>query len=979
MEADSQIHENHQPVNPAYSFSLSLEQRTMIGPHQIVLIFLGTTNLISLFLGAYVLGLPITPVSRSFGAMLLCVFGWSLTTTIIGLSGTYEAVLFWTKIKYLMIGAVSISWFNFALRYSGYYRGNPLILISIVSVVPAVSALLIFYDHPASLVWSQIDFVWNGPVALMRVQFKPLFWILQIYNYLILLVGIGIILAETILGKKTLWRQGIFLITGAVLPFLTGLVYTLRLIPGLPFDITMIGFTLGGVFLAFGLFHFRVLQILPVAYRQVVQSVPVGVIVLDLEDRVVTINPFAQTILAASAQAVNGKSIRTLFPEWNRLREQLRAAEGRPVLLDPAVGGEGAFYDMTLNRFHAYQSDSPEGWILILRDITEQQQRREILEEQVTLQTRDLQIANEKLLCEIQDRQRAQEAVKKERDLFSHLVDISPIGIVMIDAMGAISFANQEAANIVGLTVDDLLGPFARIDQWNIRDLSGEPTRFITVADTGATGFNRKVEHLLFNLELVQGKEIQIEVNAVPQFDSNGVFTGILATISDISERAQNEKRLMHLATHDLLTNLPNRGTFNRSLEKAIEQAELNGGQFAVLFIDVDDFKSFNDAFFHSNGDDLLRTVANRLTGSVRAGDTVARYSGDEFAILLDNINDSKELDSIVQRILKRISDPIQFQKMELVITASIGVALYPQHGTDPQKLIQRADMAMYHAKRTGKRNSMIYDPDKALNFYEKFGLMSDLRYAIKRDELVLHYQPIVDLSGGEIHSMEALVRWNHPLLGLLQPKDFISLAEENDLIIPLGNWVLHEACRQGREWLNQGLPPQKIRVNISEKQLGGDLIEQVQKALNETGFPAELLEIELSEDAMYSKILDTGGLLEHLRQMGVKIAIDDFGTSRTSLKQLAVPYFDTLKLDRTLTQSIERDRRMRAIVIGLIKTAEYLNLEVVAEGVETRSQLDFYHQMGCVNIQGYYFFKPLAAENIPELLGRPVEGLSTG
>ncbi len=428
--------------------------------------------------------------------------------------------------------------------------------------------------------------------------------------------------------------------------------------------------------------------------------------------------------------------------------------------------------------------------------------------------------------------------------------------------------------------------------------------------------------------------------------------------------------RVEYLAYHDGLTALPNRSLFSKFLQQNISQVRRYKKQLAVLFLDLDRFKYINDTLGHEAGDQLLREVASRLRTCLRDSDIVARLGGDEFVILLPELDDEKYIAVVAQKMLSVIAKPFILLSREFRVTASIGISTYPQDGQDEQTLTKNADIAMYQAKQEGKNNFQFYSEELNANSLERLALESSLRRALENEEFLLHYQAERDIASGQITGMEALLRWQHPDLGTVAPMQFIPLAEETGLIVPIGKWVLKTACAQNVAWQKQGLPHLNMAINMTTGQfLDEHLLQDIAAILKETGMDAHLLELEITEGLLMHDVEKTLRVLTGLRDMGVRIAIDDFGTGYSSLSTLKQFPLDTIKIDRSLAHdanSAPEDRGLTEAIIGMGKS---LSLTVIAQGVETKEQADYLRDHSCDEFQGFYFNKPMPAKEFTKVL----------
>lgn len=430
------------------------------------------------------------------------------------------------------------------------------------------------------------------------------------------------------------------------------------------------------------------------------------------------------------------------------------------------------------------------------------------------------------------------------------------------------------------------------------------------------------------------------------------------------------EDMFRHQALHDPLTGLPNRILFEERLTLALAKAHRQGEMLAVAFLDLDRFKNINDTLGHAVGDELLQSVAQRLKGCLREGDTIARWGGDEFTLLLPQITSAEDAAQIAERILSSFKTPFQLCDREMHVTTSIGIALAPYDGEDAETLLKNADTTMYRAKQHGKDNFQLYSPEMNVKAFEQLVLANSLYKALNQDQFLLHYQPQLDLKTGQIVALEALIRWQHPEIGLVTPTQFIPLAEETGLITAIGTWVLQAACTQNRAWQTAGLPPMRISVNLSARQFQQpNLAKNIARVLAETGLEPRYLEVEITESIAMQNVDLTISVLQELQEMGVQIAIDDFGTGYSSLATLKRFPLHTLKVDREFVRDIINDPKDAAIIKSVVALGHGLELKVIAEGVETAEQLQFLSLVNCDGIQGYLFSKPLPAKLVAELL----------
>jgi diguanylate cyclase (GGDEF)-like protein len=465
------------------------------------------------------------------------------------------------------------------------------------------------------------------------------------------------------------------------------------------------------------------------------------------------------------------------------------------------------------------------------------------------------------------------------------------------------------------------------------------------------------------------GSEVGIESTTTLIREHDESVTGAIVAFRDVSAARAKSLEMSHLAQHDVLTDLPNRVLFNDRLTQAIALAQRQGKQLAVMFVDLDHFKKINDSLGHDVGDKLLRSVAGRLKACVRRSDTTSRLGGDEFVVLLSQVEHAEDAAISAVKTLRALTAPHIIDSKSLDIGVSIGVSTYPIDGQDAESLISRADNAMYEAKQRGRNNYQFFRHEMHARLAERQSLEADLRCALGRNEFVLHYQPKLNLQTGQITGVEALIRWLHPQRGMVYPEQFVPLAEECGLILGIGQWVLVEACKQARAWLDTGIGVVPVSVNVSAAEFGArDFLSGVRAVLIATGVEPQNLELELTESVLMHDAEAAVATLLKLKAMGVQVAIDDFGAGYSSFTYLRRFPSDALKLHHSFVQEITADPRDAAIVSAMINIGRSLKQRIIAEGVETGAQLEFLRRHGCEEGQGYYFSRPVVAERIANL-----------
>ena len=555
-------------------------------------------------------------------------------------------------------------------------------------------------------------------------------------------------------------------------------------------------------------------------------------------------------------------------------------------------------------------------------------------------------------------------ALYSSESMFRSIFENAAIGVTLSSMDRRLVKCNPAFARLLGYPIDEIVGrPFADFTYPDDIAPNEEAYRALVAGE---------IDHFALDKRYVRKDGtlvwVRLTVSQVPPDATSEPYT--IGMMEDITSRKQAEARIQYLATHDELTDIPNRNLMQDRIAQAIAHARRTSREIALMYLDLDRFKVINEGFGHPFGDAAIRCVAERLKSIVRESDTIARHSGDEFLILLADLRKSADVYIVAQKALDALAAPFSLEGREVFLGASIGVSIFPRDADDTEKLIANANAAMYRAKDLGRNTYQFFTREMSDEVVKRVHLENELRLAIGRNQLQLAYQPKVDLASGRITGCEALLRWMHPELGAVSPAQFIPVAEESGLIVPIGDWVLRTACAQGKTWLDAGLPPIAVSVNLSTRQfLQQDVAAWVLEALQKTGLPPVQLELELTESLIAQDTDKVISTVNHLKTHGVWLSIDDFGTGYSSLGYLKRFRVDTLKIDQSFVRHMLTELDDAAIVRAVISLAHTLRMKVVAEGVETAEHCVLLREQGCDEIQGYYFSKPLPAQQFGELL----------
>ena len=674
-------------------------------------------------------------------------------------------------------------------------------------------------------------------------------------------------------------------------------------------------------------------------YRGLLEAAPDAMVVVNQGGEIVLLNVQAEKQFGYRRDELIGQKVKNIIPEG--FAERLIADGTRSAAEAQQIG--------TGIELNGRRKDGSEFPIEIMLSPLESAEG--IL---VTAAIRDISV-----------RKAAEEHLAQMEGRYRGLLEAAPDAMVVVDQSGEIVLLNVQAEKHFGYRRDELIGQ-------KVKNIIPKGFAERLISDALRSAEDALAQQIGTGIELngrrKDGSEFPIEIMLSPLEGAEGVL--VTAAIRDITTRRKAEALMIHSSEHDFLTGLPNRTLLSDRVNQAIRMAIRHKRKVAVLFLDLDGFKHINDSLGHPTGDKLLQSVGNRLVDCVRGSDTVSRQGGDEFVVLLSEEEDSEDASITAKRMLRAVAEAHFIDQHDLHITCSVGVSLYPDDGLNAETLIKNADTAMYQAKENGRQTYQYFKPAMNVRAVERQSLEESLRRALERQEFVVHYQPKVNLKTGRISGAEALLRWTHPTRGPVPPGQFIPVAEDCGLILPIGTWVLRQACQQAQAWVDAGLPLGTMAVNISAMQLRNEsFLEGVFAILQDTRLDPRLLELELTESVLMKHAESTASILTALRERGVQVAVDDFGTGYSSLSYLRKFPIDALKIDQSFVGQITTVPDETIIVKAVIGLGRSLKLRVVAEGVETQEQLAFLQAHQCDEAQGYYFSRPVLPQQFAKLL----------
>jgi len=868
---------------------------------------------------------------------------WLLTYALQLDSTGVESALFWRKVKYLGVAGSAVVWFAFVLRYAGFGHLLTWKRLLGLSVIPAATVVLAWTNE-----WHQL--LWVGaPSTAAEVGMMAFGWAFVafiIYAYGLLAVSSLVLLWSVARSPRLQWGHAFVILGSVAVPWAASVAYVGGFVPAPGLDPTpaanlLTDLLLGWVLLRPGATA-ALLNSLPFARERIADAMYdgiIGIVILDAKQQIVDINPIAARLVGQASSSVVGQSAAAVLPVAAALIQETRSA-GQPFELK--LGSSSHVRHCLAHLMPVTEASAAlAGWILTLQEVTERKHAEAALEE----------------------------SERRYRTVVNSLSEV----VFQTDAGGRWTLLNPAWTALTVYTVLESLGTYAATYVHpDDRAIDERETRSLMVGDKPLSRYE-----LRFQTE--EGGVRWFQAHARPLAAPDRTIIGIAGTLVDMTDRKLLEDQLLHQAFHDALTGLANRALFREQVGHTLRRSGRLPGVHAVMFLDLDDFKKVNDTFGHSAGDQLLCSISQRLQASVRASDTVARLGGDEFALLLEDLAYEADAIDAAERILQAMREPITIEGKPVLVGASIGIVMLNRTNQSTDTTLRNADLAMYTAKREGRGRFVMYTDGMDETTRQRLELEADLFRAVSRDELVVLYQPTVDVATGQMIGVEALVRWQHPVHGTIMPLAFIPIAEETGLIVPIGRWILRRACQDVRQWQKRGGIDDAffVAVNLSARQLQDpDLVADVTEIIAECGIEPSTLTLEITETVAMHNTEVTIARLEALKALGVRLAIDDFGTGYSSLSYLQRFPIDILKIDRAFVRGIAENADDHALAQTIVQLARTLRLDTVAEGIETIAQLEQLRGLGCNQAQGYYFAKPLLGEQITTLLNERMEPL---
>lgn len=845
------------------------------------------------------------------------------------------AKVFWSKVEYLGIVTVPVAWLLFALQFTTHGPDRPGREVLAFFAVPALTLLLVWTNEFHGLIWKSTELRYAGSSPYLLVHYGTYFWFHTIYSYSLIMAGTVLLLRFFRRSKGVYRRQVGLLLIVTFIPWISNVIYILRINPLPVQDVTPFAFAITGLLTAWGFLRWQILDILPLARDAVLDRIQDAVIVLDAQNRLVDINPAAQALVGKSRSLVIGRPAEQVFEEYGAAVMQHAETRNWVEILEGGSQEAPAYWEMQISPLFDGRGEFA-GRLCVLHDITERQRAKMALQE-----------TNAEL------ERRVEERTAKLRAVFAGITDI----VMVLDGTGRCLEMASMQSPIQGIPADRIIGK-------GVQEIMPPEASAAILEQIRQALHTRNTTKVDYSLE-ANGQRFWFAAAISPMQEDRVVLVA-----RDITDRKASEDQLVFSALHDSLTGLPNRRLFMERLERAFERARRHPQQSAaVLFMDLDGFKAINDRLGHAGGDILLNAIATRLKVCMRTSDTIARIGGDEFLVLLEGIQGIGEVEQIAERIHQELSLPFEVDGHQVFCSASIGISLVSAEYQLPEDILRAADAAMYRAKAQGKGRSETFTPKS--HAAGRFELQLDLGKALECGEFQLYYQPIVDLKSGEVVSLEALLRWQHPDFGTLYPYQFLRQAEDCGLMIPIGEWTITTVCQQASAWHAAGFGWMRMAVNISAHQFFElDLQDLLPGILARNSLSPQNLELEISQHTAARDPNYTVQTFRELIRLGVQITIDNFENEDIAPEYLKSVGSGKVKIDGSFISEDLQSGTDHARLAEVIAWAHASRLRVVATGVETRRQLALLESQACDQIQGFLVGRPVPAEMISTPFG---------
>lgn len=873
-------------------------------------------------------------------AVMLLVGVWLSGYAAEILLDSLSSKLIAARIQYIGIALVPPAWFLFALSHTSRYRWVDGRTAAMLAVIPSITIALAWTNSSHELLWSSIELDPGSSASGVVVEYGAWFWVHTAYSYALLAASYIALIVIFVRAMRFHRRQASVMLAGLTAPWLANVVYLLQ---GnvISVDPTSLGLVFSGVILAWGLWRWRLLDVKPMPRARSVEGMRDGVIVLDHHYRIVDFNPAAAALIGFNKRGAIGQLLSNVVPTLAELHYHSQIREHYRFQVDNSASGQdGQVLEASISGFDEDPTGERSYWHVIVRDVTEQDRA-------------------ERRLLEAEQRYRR-----------------------LVEQLPAVTYIREWSDRLVPVYLSPRIKDLLGFESEAI--CAGGPStweQLIFIEDLdGVLGLHRSATERQdvfaaeYRLRGASGGSVWVRDEAVVIADDEGRPLHWQGVIVDVTDQKQLETQLERHAFYDLLTGLPNRALLLDRLRHSLSRIEREAKLVGVLFIDLDGFKIINDTLGHAAGDQVLREVAQRITSCLRTGDTAGRLGGDEFVVVVESIDDPQAIVQIADRIISRVQQPVTSGEQEVFVSCSVGIRTSRAGEASTEDLLRDADIAMYWAKSRGRSQAVVFEPPMLAHRWNRLGLEAELRAAIKDEQLAIYYQPVVSLRTGRITGFEALLRWIHPERGEILPDEFLHVAEDSDLIIPIDRWMLETACRHMAGWQarlgDEFDPPLSISVNVTPDHIKQpSVIADIESALKRSGLPAGQLTLEITESHTMQDVPTFGARLEEIRRLGVKAVIDDFGTGYSALAYLRQFPIAGIKIDRSFVSGLGTGPDDTSLVKAVVSIARSFDLDVTAEGIESPAQWTDLRALGVDYGQGIYLAHPLPVVMIEESL----------